>query len=277
MSKYEDQLNLCWKILPAVSRSFVLCIKALPYPTDVHMMVSYLTLRIIDTIEDATAPVETKEAAFNKVVELFKLNQPPVEKVRACKELLLKEIDHTYERVLLENMGAVVDVFHSFGQVEKEAILGCTEEMTLGMMKFQTLTIADFNLQEEYCYYVAGIVGHLDTRLFQVGGHISDGLCEELMESAKHFGIALQKVNILRDIAYDIPERRFFWPHDLLKKHGLEYETLCNEQNRPQAMKVLQEVVENALPYLEAAINYVTRLPRRARKVRIFCLPHNYT
>jgi farnesyl-diphosphate farnesyltransferase len=37
-------------------------------------------------------------------------------------------------------------------------------------------------------------------------------------------------------------------------------------------MEVLRDMVENALPYLEDAIEYVTRLPRLAIRIRVFCL-----
>ena len=261
MSKYKEHLDICWKILPDVSRSFSLCIKKLPHPTDLHMMISYLTLRILDTIEDSSASLETKEEAFKKFTGLLDTDSPSSEEVAVCREFLLTNIDYTYEHTLLENLEAVLNIFHSFGKDEKEAIIDCNKEMSRGMIKFQNQSIADFKLQEEYCYYVAGIVGVLDTRLFKIAGHISGSLSKELMTSAEHFGIALQKVNILRDIAYDIPEKRYFWPQDILNKYGLDYKNLCDEQNRPQAMKVLEEIIDNALPYLEDAIDYVTRLP----------------
>ena len=244
----------------------------LPHPTDLHMMISYLTLRILDTIEDSSASFETKEEAFKKFIALLNSDSPSSEEVATCREFLLTNIDYTYECALLENVGAVIDTYHSFGKDEKEAINDCSKEMARGMIKFQNQPITDFKLQEEYCYYVAGVVGLLDTRLFKITGHISDALSKELLNSAKHFGIALQKVNILRDIAYDIPKKRYFWPQDILIKYGLDYENLCDEQNRPQAMKVLEEIINNALPYLEDAIDYITRLPRSARKIRIFCL-----
>jgi farnesyl-diphosphate farnesyltransferase len=115
-------------------------------------------------------------------------------------------------------------------------------------------------------------VGYLNTHLFHLSGQIDAPLRDELMELSKNFGIALQKVNVLRDVAYDLPKGRRFWPEDVLRKHGLGYETLCAPENRPQAMKVLAEMVENALPYLEDAIEYVTRLPRLAIRIRVFCL-----
>jgi len=79
-------------------------------------------------------------------------------------------------------------------------------------------------------------------------------------------------LNVLRDVAYDIPQGRRFWPSDVLAKYGLEYDNLCSVDSRPQAMELLDEMVADALPYLDAAIDYVTRLPRTEVRVRVFCL-----
>jgi farnesyl-diphosphate farnesyltransferase len=92
------------------------------------------------------------------------------------------------------------------------------------------------------------------------------------MGYSKNFGLALQKVNVLRDVAHDIPRGRRYWPLDLIQKNGLTYETLCAKENRASAVKVLDEMVKNALPYLDDAIEYVTRLPRLAVRIRVFCL-----
>jgi farnesyl-diphosphate farnesyltransferase len=244
----------------------------LPKPTDERMMISYLLLRIVDTIEDSQAALETKSTAFSKLISLLRSGGRPEEKVADFKETLCGEIDHSYERGLLENVGSVLAVFSGFSDPVKSAITDCADEMARGMMKFQTIPIIDLARQEEYCHYVAGIVGHLDTRLFQLGGHISESLRRELMDCANSFGIALQKVNVLRDVAYDIPQGRRFWPQDLMRKRSLGYENLCSEEMRPQAMELLDEMVKDALPYLDAAIEYVTRLPRTAVRIRVFCL-----
>ena len=272
MKQGAGHLKLCWDILPEVSRSFALCIKMLPRPTDERMMISYLLLRILDTVEDSQAPAERKLESFSKILTLLKEGGGTQAEVLALKDLLCGEIDHTYEKGLLENVGSVMAVFGGFPQPVRIAITDCAQEMARGMMKFQNLKITDFARQEEYCHYVAGIVGYLDTRLFHLGGHIGEPLRDELMENSRLFGIALQKVNVLRDVAYDIPEGRHFWPSDVLAKHGLEYDNLCSPDSRPKAMELLNEMVADALPYLDAAIDYVTRLPRTAVRVRVFCL-----
>ena len=56
--------EICWELLPKVSRSFALCIKILPEPLNDQMMLSYMVFRVIDTIEDSHAPLRTKKSLF---------------------------------------------------------------------------------------------------------------------------------------------------------------------------------------------------------------------
>ncbi len=273
MRKSANHEQICWDILPAVSRSFALCIQQLPKGLDERMMAAYLILRLIDTIEDSAAPLETKRTAFAQFIELLAAPEPVKrQKAGALRDYLLANIDYSYEKVLLENLQSLLEVFHGFAAEEKAAILACAREMAEGMLKFQGKAIESLKVQEEYCYYVAGIVGYLNSRLFHLTGQIPEKPDEQFMALAKNFGIALQKVNILRDVSNDIPHNRNFWPLDLVASQGLSYETLCLPENRQKAMKVLDAIVEDALPYLEDALKYTKRLPRRAIRVRVFCL-----
>jgi farnesyl-diphosphate farnesyltransferase len=267
-----DHGQICRDILPKVSRSFAFCIARLPSALADQMTVSYLVFRVIDTIEDSSAPFETKEKGFAEFLGLLR-NKPADEKVvNAHREFLLKSIDHDYERPLLENVESVLEAYHGFGEKVRQAILETAQEMARGMGEFQKRGITDFKAQDEYCHYVAGVVGHLNTRLFHLHGAIDQGLRDELMDLSNNFGLALQKVNVLRDVAHDLPRGRFYWPADVIKKHGLTNQTLCAPENRASALGVLDEMVKNALPYLDDAVEYVSRLPRTEVRIRVFCL-----
>lgn len=273
MRKSANHEMICWNILPAVSRSFALCIQKLPKGLDERMMAAYLILRVIDTIEDSSAPIEIKRAALGQFLDLLD-DEGPVNriKVQTFRGFLLANIDHSYERILLENVASLLEVHHAFSGDERRAINECAREMSRGMLEFQGKPIRDLKTQEAYCHYVAGIVGHLNTRLFHLAGEITPELRDRIMGLARNFGVALQKVNILRDVADDVTHRRYFWPADVLEKNGLTYATLCLPENRARAMRALDVIVADALPYLEDALKYVTLLPRGAVRIRVFCL-----
>ncbi|MEM4554949.1 MAG: squalene/phytoene synthase family protein [Candidatus Anstonellaceae archaeon] len=265
-------LQLCWEILPSVSRSFALCIKILPKPLNQQMMVSYLFYRILDTIEDSHADLRIKEELFSKVLALFAAQEAKAEDISRCRNDLLSKLDYTYEKVLLENLESVVRVFYSHPKEIRNAILARGKTMAAGMLKFQRKKIETFADQNRYSYYVAGVIGHLFNDLLFLNGIISLHLKKRLRFYARQFGLALQKINILRDIAHDISQNRYFWPESIMKKYGLSYATLCDADKRQAALKVLRIQIYNAITYLYSAMKYILLLPKRAVRVRMFCL-----
>lgn len=267
-----NDVQKCWEILPKVSRSFALCIRVLPQPLNEQMMLSYLIYRIIDTIEDSGAPLGTKSALFDEFLSILRPAKMDAEQVLSCRERLCKKINYTYEKELMENADAVVRAYYSQPREVRSYILKRGRTMARGMYDFQKRRIETFADQNNYSYYVAGVIGYLFTDLLHYNGIITDELRRKLRKYARQFGLALQKVNILRDIAHDIGENRRYWPQKLIAKYNLSYDSLCLKENREAAMKVLAEQVENARAYLESAMKYVLLLPKKALRVRMFCL-----
>jgi len=267
-----NELKLCWNILPRVSRSFSLCIKLLPKPLDKEVMISYLIFRVIDTIEDSLAKLEYKKELFDEFIEVLSSHSYNKDLTLKCEKNLMKKLNFSYESILLKNLNAVIKVYFSFPETIRKNILKYSKESAQGMYKFQKKNITTFNDQDEYCYYVAGIVGYLLTDIFYHNKVINKRKRDHLMKYARNFGLALQKVNIIRDIAYDIPGKRYYWPKNILKKHKLDYNTVCIKKNRGKALVILNNMIKNALPYLKDALYYTTSLPKTALKVRVFCL-----
>ena len=262
----------CWEMLPKVSRSFALCIRILPRPLNEQMMVSYLIFRVLDTIEDSHAPLETKRQLFGETLALFSAKKMELAPVLLCRSHLLGKLDYTYEKELLEGLEAVARTYFAQPLQARKAILSRGRTMAAGMCEFQQRKIETFADQNAYSYYVAGIIGYLFNDLLLINGIITPALKRRLRRYARNFGLALQKVNILRDIAADIRSNRRYWPSAILAKYGLSYENLCLAEKRQAALKVLHEQINNARNYLYSAMKYVLMLPRNARRVRMFCL-----
>jgi phytoene synthase len=74
---------------------------------------------------------------------------------------------------------------------------------------------ADLAALREYCHAVAGVVGQMCIRIFGAAAPEADALADEL-------GFALQLTNILRDLAEDAADGRFYLPQDELTAHGLD-------------------------------------------------------
>ncbi len=272
MLESMDHIRRCWKILPQVSRSFALCIKILPRPLNEQMMVSYLFYRVLDTIEDSHASLDAKKRLFEETLSLFAARKLDLANVLYCRNHLLEQLDYTYEKELLESLESVARAYFAQPAAARKTILARGRTMANGMYKFQLRGIKTFSDQNSYSYYVAGVIGYLFNDLLFINGIISQALKKRLHRYARGFGLALQKVNILRDIANDIRANRRYWPEALIKKYGLSYDNLCLAEKREAALKVLREQIDNAREYIYSAMKYVLILPKKALRVRMFCL-----
>lgn len=267
-----ENIERCWGILPKVSRSFALCIKILPKPLNEQMMVSYLIYRIIDTIEDSKAPLRAKKRLFDEFIRLLSLKKMDNEKAQALGKELCNTLDYTYEKELLESTEAVASAYYSQPKRVRASIFKWGKRMAGGMYEFQKKRIETFADQDKYSYYVAGVIGNLFNDLLQINAIIDIRLKRKLSRFARQFGLALQKVNILRDIAEDVSSNRHYWPSKLLAKYGLDYGSLCLKENREKALAILREQVADARKHIDAAMKYIMMLPEKALRVRMFCL-----
>lgn len=265
-------MERCWAILPNVSRSFSLCIKVLPKPLDSQMMLSYLVFRVIDTVEDSHAPLSAKKRLFFEFLSLLSRRKADDAASLALSSRLLSTLDYTYEKELLESLPSLMRAYHSLPSGAKKAIGARARTMAMGMYEFQKKPIETFADQDRYSYYVAGVIGHLFNDLLEFNRIITASLKRQLSRYARKFGLALQKVNILRDIADDVSAHRYYWPRRLLAKYGLSYSNICSSENREKALAVLQEQIRDARGYIDAAMQYILLLPEKALRVRMFCL-----
>lgn len=267
-----DDRQTCWEILPKVSRSFALAIRLLPATLGEQTMLAYLIYRLIDTVEDSRAPLRTKRRMFGALLKSFSHRKHDAAGTEAVKAHMLSQIDCGCERELIEKLPSVSAVFYEQPAAVRKVTLRWGREMAGGMYAFQRKRIRTFADQSRYAYYVAGVVGYLFNDLLYYNRIINQKLRTQLRSRARRFGLALQKVNILRDVAHDVPAKRYYWPLGVMQRYRVNYRTLLQREKRAAAMKVLREEISDATQYLRAGIQYVTALPREQIGVRMFCL-----
>ena len=250
-------------MLPNVSRSFAAVIRQLPPGAAEAVMVSYLLCRIADSIEDSSLATGEKQARLRRL-------PAQMEGQSAAPEFLLDSVAAIY-RELLSRPDAVFDCYRALDPEARAAILKCVEEMCDGMAEWTARTIETIADQDRYCYYVAGVVGKLLTELFRIYEMVSPALAAELAKRAVQFGLALQKVNILRDVRADAHEGRCYWPQALMRAHAVEPKALFDPAHTARAVLVLNDLVADALPYFGAAMEYIEVLPTTQPRLRSFC------
>ena len=268
----EMAMNICWENLTKVSRSFALVIQNLPEGLDKQVMIGYEILRTVDTIEDS----QLLQTERNEAFELFrnilngKVNQKDVTKLqKMIGSGVYTTLDKTVAAVIVPN---IFTALSSLGEEQQEIIKRTAIEMSKGMEREDFRDVKDLKHNDEYCHYVAGIVGIMLTDLFKADGRLTDEQYKQIYPYSEPYGLGLQKVNILKDMYGDISEGRFFWPKDLVEKYGFTKENILKQAryHKERAQALVNELVEDTRKQLNNGVKYVTLLPEHEKKVRMF-------
>nr|ADG36711.1 squalene synthase 1 [Glycyrrhiza uralensis] len=252
----EPHWAFCYTMLLKVSRSFALVIQQLDPQLRNAVCIFYLVLRALDTVED-----DTSIATDVKVPILIAFHR------------------HIYDRDWHFSCGTkeykvLMDQFHhdstAFLELEKNyqaAIENITKRMGAGMAKFICNEVETVDDYDEYCHYVAGLVGLGLSKLFHASG--KEDLAPDHLSNS--MGLFLQKTNIIRDYLEDIneiPKSRMFWPRQIWSKYVNKLEDLKYE-NSVKAVQCLNDMVTNALLHAEDCLKYMSAL--RDMSIFRFC------
>lgn len=276
------------KMLLLVSRTFALNINRLSGNLRKVVLLAYLYLRIADTVEDdARLPVDEKLRLLKMFADVFR-DGSDVEKsteafVSALPEYFRSSENPNYD--LCENALTVVPLLWIFDadyvKPVCETVVEMCEGMAASLQSMETslekgwFTLETMSELSRYCYYVAGIVGKLLTRLFAAKNPAIEG--EKLLKMKTldvSFGLALQLVNIIKDVREDSERKVCFVPETICRTHGFEsspamFGPLADKKARASVMK---ELVREAWKHLSDAIEYTILIPRRNPQIRLFCL-----
>ncbi len=272
----RDAARFCEAILPAVSRTFALGIRALPGALGQAVLDAYLLCRIADTVEDSPsiAP-ERKAVLFDDFLAAFG-DKSALERFLAGVAPLTGDLAHL---TLTQNADLVLEHFAMLPEATRTVVLKWVSEMALGMRKFVLLYPNGIRIQtideyKEYCYYVAGTVGYMLTDLWhEHSPSIGSRRYAILRERCRAFAEALQTVNILKDVAVDVEqENSVYVPEELLKAHGSSQSTILSPELLASNRAALSQLISLAWHDLEEARNYLLLIPRRAVSIRLFCI-----
>lgn len=272
----RDASRFCQAILPAVSRTFALGIKALPGDLGQAVLDAYLLCRIADTVEDAPdiAP-EVKAAMFDDFLAGV---TSPQARQRFLQSVQTLHGDEAH-LALTCNTDLVLTHFARLPAATQAVVLKWVTEMVVGMRKFVLLYPHGIRIQtvdeyKEYCYYVAGTVGYMLTDLWhEHSSSIGTKRYAILRERCRAFAEALQTVNILKDVAVDAEkENSIYVPEELLQAHGSSQSRILAPEFVAKNREALSQLIQLAWHDLEEARNYLLLIPRRAVSIRLFCI-----
>lgn len=263
-------------ILPHVSRTFALTIPLLPVELRKAVTNAYLLCRIADTIEDepALSPVETLQYldVFKHCVGTLGDPQP------LARELVPRLSDRTppTEHDLIVNIARILRVTARLAEPQRIAIQRCVDLMCYGMPRFQSTAslegLARIEDMDDYCYYVAGVVGEMLTDLFCSHDPGIAARRAELNALATSFAQALQMTNILKDQWEDRQRGACWLPRDLFARHGVDLRTLAATPHDERYAAGMRELVGMTHAHLRNALDYSLLIPPEQVGIRRFCL-----
>lgn len=271
---------LCRDLLPQVSRTFALSIEALPDELRQPVRTAYLLCRIIDSIEDAEViPSAQRETLFDAFDTCVTDDSIEVGSLQQGFRATISEASgiSKAERRLGSDAGSVLRVFRCLPSGHRQAIRPHLLEMSQGMRCYtsrsprEITSMADL---EHYCYFVAGTVGRMLNELFLQHVRIQDAEARYALEDlAVSFGIGLQLVNIVKDVAGDFQRGVCYLPRTLADRHGLCLEKLLEPDQRKTGLAVIEQIVNRAREHLGRARQYTTLWPVPSGvSIRLFCV-----
>lgn len=271
--------DFCVALLPSVSRTFALSITVLPASLRDTIRTAYLLCRVVDTVEDdARLSAETRTRLFDAFDAL--MGDDRADPRRFERMALDADLGDGHDRQLCLGAGHVFRAFRARSASHRAAVRPHVEEMSRGMRRYTReadedgkLRLADMDELERYCHYVAGTVGKLLTALFEL--EVPDLSAEAragVRARAISFGLALQMVNIVKDVAEDLTRGDCYLPQSLAEKRGLALENILEPQHRETGREVIAEVCAHARRHLRRAEEYTKLWPvPQGEQVRMFC------
>jgi farnesyl-diphosphate farnesyltransferase len=267
------------RILPHVSRTFALTIPQLPPRLRVAVANAYLLCRIADTIEDepAFSPAETL-AFLDRFKAVVAGAGAPADAAQLASEIDSRLSTRTLpaERDLIANMARVLDVTASLTAPQRSAIQRCLALMCYGMPRFQRAASlsglprsADL---DDYCYYVAGVVGDMLTDLFCEFIAATDRNRAKMQYLSVSFAQGLQMTNILKDVWEDRSRGACWLPQEVFTRHGVDLARLGAEPPNPEFDAGMRELLGVAHAHLRNALDYTLLIPASEAGIRRFCL-----
>lgn len=218
------------------------------------IMIFYLVLRALDTVEDDMS-IDPKIK-----VPLLKCFH---------EKLLLKDwtfdgnADTEKDKIVLLKFDCILTEYAKLKPEYQDIIKDITEKMGNGMAKYISdeefnlngvKTIKDYDL---YCFYVAGLVGHGLTQL-GVASKFTDSYLSTHLELSDSMGLFLQKTNIIRDYKEDQDDGRSFWPEEIWSKYTNKLSDFKKPENQEQGLYCVTDLVLNAMGHIKDCLIYLT-------------------
>ncbi len=259
------------QIVRAVSRTFALSIERLPKGLRDMVATAYLLFRVSDCLEDNNYLVAPQKAELLHLWTRVLADSMPVDALTGK----IHQLDESDPEVYVaKHAGELIDALRRFPEPIQEIITKHVNDTSLGMARWQTNGPEVRNEEEmdDYMHQVAGRVGYLLTDLFAWYSPVINERKEKLLPLARHFGLALQTVNIIRGLRKDYERGWVYVPRTFYEPLGLTRDDLFSPEHAVQILQVIQRLADKAETHLQYGLNYITNLPKWLHGLRLACM-----
>jgi len=230
----------------------------------------------VDTIEDEPLLQNTKKNYFCQQFVTALEGGRNAERFARQLSAALSRQTPAAEHTLIRNAARVIEISRAFPAAQWEAVQSCVRTMATGMAQFQLRNekeglknLADL---DRYCYYVAGVVGQMLTRLFCLHSPEMARNHDAIMELAVSFGQGLQMTNILKDVWEDYGAGFCWLPREVFEEEGFDLRDLSMRRDRQGFERGIQRLIGVAHGHLRNALSYTLLIPKQEIGIRNFCL-----
>jgi farnesyl-diphosphate farnesyltransferase len=180
------------------------------------------------------------------------------------------------ERELILNSERVVRLTWTLEPAQRAAIERCVAVMCDGMHQFQQTAslagVARMRDLDDYCYYVAGVVGEMLTQLFCSYALEIARQRPELERLSVSFAQGLQMTNILKDVWEDRSRGACWLPQEVFTPHQVDLARLVPGTPNPGFDAGMRDLIGVAHAHLRDALDYTLFIPGPETGIRRFCL-----
>ena len=284
----EQQIEYLDTWMYKVSRSFAIVVRAVEVPLQHYLSTAYLICRVIDNIEDCSQSHDWKKTRFTELGTLLNEPQNAVDILTAWENDAWPGLTADEERIMGVSDGLTLwEIYRSIPSSSQDIIQRWAHKMALGMSQLDdtqvqpqfieihdTQVLGDKQDYDDYCYIVAGTVGHMATELVSEHYGLSQPIADQLSLNAEACGRGLQKTNIIKDFTDDLERGVSYVNADWMQEID---NTPLSLEGAPLVW--IQKIFEDVLADLDKATEYLLTLPHSAigyRKASLLCLLPSY-
>jgi farnesyl-diphosphate farnesyltransferase len=264
-----------------VSRSFAIVVPSLEEPLNHCMATAYLICRVVDNIEDCTQPFAWKQQRFQEFHQLIEEPASAPQILGVWGQESWPGLTQDESEMMGKGGGlSLWEIYARIPERTRATVRRWVSQMADGMLRVEdpdqrpllvnrggVRVLAAETDYNEYCFYVAGTVGHMATELVVVHYGLAEDVATKLLATCEACGRGLQKTNILKNYAEDLGRGISYLPYTWHRE--AEYAPL-SLAGAPAEWK--RKVIEDVVRELHDATEYVLALPYDAAGYRMASL-----